>query len=173
MAAPDASSAYQRSRNAGSRRIRVGGGSWESGAWEIKTRVFPRQGASEPGGGDACPLVLITGLGMSGADMVPLAKALCRRFPIHVPDNVGFGDSSKPGRALDIRQLGGALADWMTASALGDACVFANSMGCQIAVQLALTSDDLADFLRSHGERYRVGWLDPSAARRQQPAPEH
>lgn len=114
------------------RRIRI-----QAGEWRIHTRIY-QENNTVPGR----PLVLVPGLGMSGVDMVPLARALAPRFPVYIPDNVGFGDSSKPGRALGIAALGRALADWLRAADLAHVFVFANSMGCQIAAELALAVPD-------------------------------
>jgi 2-hydroxy-6-oxonona-2,4-dienedioate hydrolase len=108
-----------------------------SGRWLVHTRVLGSSARDTPR-----PLVLVTGLGMSGQDMMPLARSLAGHFCVYIPDNIGFGESSKPDHALDIAELGRALAGWMRSAALKDVGVFANSLGCQIAAELALAAPD-------------------------------
>jgi pimeloyl-ACP methyl ester carboxylesterase len=84
------------------------------------------------------PVVLVHGYGMSSRYMVPLARALARDFRVYAPDLPGFGRSDRPKRVLDVPQLADALAAWMTALELGPAVLIGNSLGCQIAVELAL-----------------------------------
>ena len=97
--------------------------------YRVSTRPIP---AERP------PVVLVHGYGMSSRYMVPLAEALGRDFRVYAPDLPGFGRSDKPERALDIPDLGDALAAWMTVVAVGPAVLIGNSLGCQILIELAL-----------------------------------
>jgi pimeloyl-ACP methyl ester carboxylesterase len=93
------------------------------------------------------PVVLVHGLGVSSRYMVPTARCLAPHFPTLAPDLPGFGRSQRPDRVLDVPGLADALAGWMRARALPPAVLLANSLGCQVAVDLALRHPDL------------VGWL--------------
>ena len=101
----------------------------------IYARVSP--GPSLPG---AVDVVLVHGLAVSSAYMVPTAVRLSRHHRVFAPDLPGFGRSDKPRRVLSVRELADALADWMAAVGLGPAALVGNSLGCQI----------VADFARRH-----------------------
>ena len=87
---------------------------------------------------DGAPLVLVHGLGVSGRYLEPLARELASAMPVLVPDLPGFGRSGRPRRVPDVAGLAGALADWLEAVSVARAVVLGNSMGCQVAVELAL-----------------------------------
>jgi 2-hydroxy-6-oxonona-2,4-dienedioate hydrolase len=89
------------------------------------------------GPSDGVPVVLVHGLGVSGAYMVPTAQRLAKRMRVHVPDLPGHGLSDRPGEPFGIVRHAGLLARWMEAVGLRRAIVVGNSMGCQIAVELA------------------------------------
>lgn len=57
---------------------------------------------------------------------------------VYVPDLPGFGESDKPTSALHIAEMADALAEWMSAVEIHSAVLLANSIGCQIVVDLAL-----------------------------------
>jgi 2-hydroxy-6-oxonona-2,4-dienedioate hydrolase len=84
------------------------------------------------------PVVLVHGYGMSSRYMVPLARTLACDFRVYAPDLPGFGRSDKPKRVLDLPELADSLAAWMAALGLGPAVLIGNSLGCQVAVELAL-----------------------------------
>ncbi|WP_221930963.1 alpha/beta fold hydrolase [Telmatospirillum sp. J64-1] len=86
---------------------------------------------------DAPNVVLVHGLGLSGQYMVPTAEALAPYYRVYVPDFPGFGDSSKPSRALDVAGMADVLNAWMPAVGLERAMLLGNSFGCQIIVELA------------------------------------
>lgn len=86
----------------------------------------------------APPVVLVHGLGVSSRSMVPTARCFAPHFPTLAPDLPGFGRSERPERTLDLPGLAAALAGWMRARRLPPAVLLANSLGCQIAVDLAL-----------------------------------
>lgn len=105
-------------------------------------RMHTRVAAVDPpAAGD--PLILLHGLGVSGTYWLPTAELLSQHFQVFVPDLPGFGDSDKPPRVLDLRELAGVLVAWMDALGLDRGAFACNSMGCQIAVNA----------VRAHPER--------------------
>lgn len=88
-------------------------------------------------------VVLVHGQVISSRYMVPTARVLARSFPLFAPDLPGFGRSGKPKRTLSIPELADALAAWMTAIGLRRAALVANSLGCQIVVDLAVRRPEL------------------------------
>lgn len=103
-------------------------------------RIFSR--CSEGAPGDAPPLVLVHGLSVSSAYMIPLAEALAPDFPVFAPDLPGHGNSVKPERALNLQELAAALSAWMDVLAIPAAVMVGNSMGCQIILELAHARPD-------------------------------
>lgn len=100
-----------------------------------KSRIFSRCSNVAPG--NSLPLVLVHGLSVSSAYMVPLAEALASDFAVCAPDLPGYGKSDKPERALGLQELAAALNDWMDVLAIPRAVLLGNSMGCQIILELA------------------------------------
>jgi 2-hydroxy-6-oxonona-2,4-dienedioate hydrolase len=89
--------------------------------------------------GSGPPVVLVHGFGVSGAYMLPLARALARSFSVHVPDLPGQGRSEPwPGRS-SIGRLADALGGWIEATGLVRPGLVANSMGCQVVTKLAVS----------------------------------
>jgi 2-hydroxy-6-oxonona-2,4-dienedioate hydrolase len=86
----------------------------------------------------AAPLVLVPGLGLSANYLLPTAIRLADRFEIWGPDLPGFGASESPGHTLTISELADALAEFLVATSLGPVHLLTNSLGCQIALDLAL-----------------------------------
>ena len=84
------------------------------------------------------PVVLVHGYGVSGAYMLPLARALAGSFSAWVPDLPGQGRSGRLRGRTSIAGLADALGDWTTAARLRRPIVVANSMGCQIVTELAV-----------------------------------
>lgn len=84
------------------------------------------------------PIVLIHGLGVSSRYMIPTAERLATSRPVYAPDLPGFGQSEKPESALHIAEMADGLAEWMRAVKIDRAVLLANSIGCQIAVDLAV-----------------------------------
>jgi pimeloyl-ACP methyl ester carboxylesterase len=79
--------------------------------------------------------------------MVPTARRLAPTFPVLAPDLPGFGLSGKPNRVLDVSELADALGAWMDAVGLPSAALVANSLGCQIVVDLAVRRPELVQAL--------------------------
>jgi 2-hydroxy-6-oxonona-2,4-dienedioate hydrolase len=87
---------------------------------------------------DALAVVLVYGLGVASAYMVPTAVRLARKYRVYAPDLPGFGHSDKPPRTLDIPELADALVAWMDTAGLGRVALIGNSLGCQIIVDFAI-----------------------------------
>ena len=98
-------------------------------------RIFSRCSNTAPE--NSLPLVLVHGLSVSSAYMIPLAEALAPDFPVFAPDLPGHGNSVKPERALNLQELAAALSAWMDVLAIPAAVMVGNSMGCQIILELA------------------------------------
>jgi pimeloyl-ACP methyl ester carboxylesterase len=93
------------------------------------------------------PVILVHGLGVSSRYMIPTAKRLAPHRTIYAPDLPGFGRSSKPTRPLNLTQLADALSGWMEALRIERAVLLANSIGCQLVVDLALRRPELVEQL--------------------------
>jgi pimeloyl-ACP methyl ester carboxylesterase len=106
--------------------------------------MFARQGAGIPPRYRTPAVVLVHGQVISSLYMVPTARLLAPAFPVLAPDLPGFGLSGKPRRVLDIRGLADMLGAWMDAVGLRSAALVANSLGCQIVVDLAVRRPELA-----------------------------
>lgn len=119
-------------------------------------RVFARVAADRR---DSPPVVLVHGLGVSGAYLMPTARLLAADFPTFVPDLPGHGRSATPPRSLRVPELGDALAAWMRQRGLRGACLVANSLGCQTVIDLA------ARFRELVGRAVLVGPTGDPAAR--------
>ena len=102
------------------------------GPWRIHSRVLSHQAPAH-----APWVVLVHGLGVSGRYMSPLALALSTRFRVAVPDLPGHGRTSGEGRRLGVVDMAGALASWMDVAGVGGAHLVGNSLGCQVALQVA------------------------------------
>jgi len=87
-------------------------------------------------------IVLVHGLGCSHRYFSPLASALSD-LSLAAPDLPGFGGTVGPPQALDVRGLSIALARWLHASGNVGAMIVANSVGCQVVVDLAAHSPRL------------------------------
>ena len=93
------------------------------------------------------PVVLVHGYGVSARYWRPLAARLARRRRVYLPELPGHGRSSPPPQALDVPALAGVLADWMDAVGLRRAALIGNSLGCQVAAELAARDPGRVDAL--------------------------
>src|SRR4051794_30941443 len=109
-------------------------------------------------GGRGRPVVLVHGLGVSSRYFVPLAERLVRRYAVLAPDLPGYGRSGTPDRALGIEALAEALRAWLDRAELPTASLVGNSVGCQVAVELAARSPERVERLVLVGPT-----MDPSA----------
>ena len=109
----------------------------------------------EPTAGDSppawkLPIVLVHGLGIAAESMRALGGELAGRgYRVYAPDLPGFGGSSahKPPRALDIPELADAVAAWMQIAGIERAAIVGNSIGAQIAADLAARRPELVSAL--------------------------
>lgn len=86
-------------------------------------------------------MVLVHGLGVSSAYMVPLLETIGGWARCWAPDLPGHGRSSSPGRPLRFGELVTVLDDWMGTAGLERPLLVANSYGCQLAAALALRTE--------------------------------
>jgi pimeloyl-ACP methyl ester carboxylesterase len=104
------------------------------------------------------PIVLVHGLGVSTLYLLPTMRKLAARYRVYAPDLPGFGRSAKPRRTMDMESLADALLGWLKARGVGPAVFVCNSMGCQVAVALAVRHPDLVTRLILSGPT-----MDPHA----------
>lgn len=83
-------------------------------------------------------VILVHGIGVSGTYFTPFAEALAARYDVRLIDLPGYGRTPRPDHALSIGELADVLAAYMAATVHGKATVIGHSMGCQIAVRVAL-----------------------------------
>jgi pimeloyl-ACP methyl ester carboxylesterase len=92
---------------------------------------------------DAPTVVGVPGLGCSHHYFLPLARALAPEARTAVLDLPGFGPSPGPPRALDVPGLARALAAWLRATGRSGSVLVANSVGCAVALELAVQAPEL------------------------------
>jgi pimeloyl-ACP methyl ester carboxylesterase len=107
-------------------------------AWTEVNGLTMHARIAEGAGAVAPPVVLVHGVGVSSRYMLPTLRRLAASYRVYAPDLPGFGRSDHPPDVLGPAPLADALAAWMGVMGLGDAVVLGNSMGCQVAVDLAL-----------------------------------
>lgn len=112
-------------------------------------------------GADAVPIVLVHGFIISSRYMRPLARALADRGrPSIAPDLPGYGHSEGHGVTPTIDELAAWLDCIVEVAGVGDpVTVIGNSMGCQVAVRLAVTNPERVDRLVLVGPTF-----DPDAS---------
>jgi pimeloyl-ACP methyl ester carboxylesterase len=108
----------------------------------------------EPADGDGSPpVVLVPGLGLSGRYYVPLGRQLAALGSrVLAPDLPSGGRSPRPaGRRWpagpDVHEQTGDLLAWLDACGIGRTVLLGNSVGVQVAVQLAVRAPDQVDRL--------------------------
>ena len=82
------------------------------------------------------PVVCVHGLVVSSRYFRPTVDLLAADFDVRAPDMPGFGLSSNPPKALDVRELADVLGDWLEVEGVERPILVANSFGCQYAVAL-------------------------------------
>ncbi|WP_083664989.1 alpha/beta fold hydrolase [Kocuria sp. CNJ-770] len=80
------------------------------------------------------PVVLVHGVGMSGAYFLRLADELAATRDVYALDLPGYGTTPKPRRPLYVAELGEAAAGAVAALGLSGPVLIGHSMGCQIVV---------------------------------------
>jgi 2-hydroxy-6-oxonona-2,4-dienedioate hydrolase len=93
------------------------------------------------------PVILVHGLGVSSRYLMPTAARLAPQRTVYAPDLPGFGLSRRPPRALNLSELSDVLCHWMELLAIDRAALLANSIGCQIIVDLALRRPEMVEHL--------------------------
>ena len=86
----------------------------------------------------AVPVVFVHGLAVSHRYMMPTARRLAAHHPVYLPDLPGFGLSPEPGWNLDVAEHADHLVGWLDAVRLRRVALVGNSLGCQVAVDLAV-----------------------------------
>ena len=81
--------------------------------------------------------MLLHGLGVSSRYFVPLARILAEKHRVVAVDLPGWDGSDRPDAILDIPGLAGELAAWLDAEGLVRPRMVANSLGCQVTIELA------------------------------------
>lgn len=97
------------------------------------TSVYCRRSTDEGG----VPLVHIHGFAISGAYLMPTARALATRGVNVVPDLPGYGRSERRDRVLDIPALAETTLAILDRLDIDKAVLVGNSMGCAINLEVA------------------------------------
>lgn len=118
---------------------------------------------SEPATAHHLPLLLIHGLGVSGAYWARLWPWLAASRAVYALDLPGFGRSDDPPYPLAVDELAEAVQGWRQALGIGKAHLLAHSQGAQIATELTSTWPDLTQTLTLIGPT--LGARDPSLPR--------
>src|SRR3954451_14690397 len=87
--------------------------------------------------GDGVPLVHLHGFAISGAYLMPTARALAERGVNLVPDLPGYGRSERRERVLDIPALAETTLEILDRLDIDKAVLVGNSMGCPISLEVA------------------------------------
>lgn len=97
-------------------------------------------------GGVSCtsddPIVCIHGAVVSGRYMMPVAERLAAAHRVQVPDLPGYGRSGKPPRPLRVPELADAVAAFLDAARIDRCHLLGNSLGAQIAADVAARHAD-------------------------------
>jgi 2-hydroxy-6-oxonona-2,4-dienedioate hydrolase len=135
--------ASEREKRIGRGELRELGEIWtEVGGLRYYARVSVNQSALE-----YLPVVLVHGFGISSSYFVRTAERLAPFFDVYAPDLPGHGKSDTPARPLHVEGFAESLRQWMEVMHIRRASIVGNSMGCQIAVELAVRYPDVVDRL--------------------------
>ncbi|MEW6155575.1 MAG: SDR family NAD(P)-dependent oxidoreductase [Actinomycetota bacterium] len=104
-------------------------------------------------------VVLLHGLVVSSAMVVPTAERLAGSFHVLAPDMPGSGQTEVQEKAPTVFDIADALEQWWEPAVGHPAIVAGNSFGAQVAVELALRRPDLVEALVLAGPI-----VDPSAS---------
>ncbi len=88
------------------------------------------------------PLILIHGLGSSGADWVLQVAALQRRFRVIIPDLPGCGHSARPRRSCSIAGFAAALWSLLDHLGVRQTNIVGFSLGGAVGMEMALQRPD-------------------------------
>ncbi|HVM18132.1 MAG TPA: alpha/beta fold hydrolase [Gaiellaceae bacterium] len=92
-------------------------------------------------------VVGIHGLGVSTRHLRPILEALAPHRRVVALDLPGFGRSERPPRALGVETLATVVRAWLAGIGVGRGVLLGNSMGCQVAVEVAVRWPALVDRL--------------------------
>ena len=90
------------------------------------------------------PIVLVHGIGVSGAYFLPFARILARHHEVHLLDLPGYGSTPKPPHPLDVPELAQVAAESVTQLGLAEPILVGQSMGCQVVVDAIVGHPGLA-----------------------------
>jgi len=82
--------------------------------------------------------VLVPGIGMSPRYFEPLARELAAGATVHALHLPGFGQARRPPRPLPLGEYGRLAALALRNAGAGPGILVGHSMGCQVAVEIAL-----------------------------------
>ncbi|MDQ3234608.1 MAG: alpha/beta hydrolase [Pseudobdellovibrionaceae bacterium] len=88
------------------------------------------------------PAILLAGVGLSGRFMIPLANRLAEEVQVYIPDYPGCGWSDKPADPPNVSELTDIMCKWMDALHIKQAMFVGNSVGSQVAIDLAYRYPD-------------------------------
>ena len=88
--------------------------------------------------GERVPFVLIHGLVISSLYMIPLAECIAAEHEVHALDLPGFGRSDRPAEVLSVRRLAASVVAWMSEMQIERCHLVGNSLGCEVAVHIAI-----------------------------------
>jgi pimeloyl-ACP methyl ester carboxylesterase len=94
-------------------------------------------------GGSGSPLVLVHGLGGAASNWVELAPELARDHRILVPDLPGHGGSSPLPAVPNLEPFADRLGLLIVREGLAPAVLVGHSLGCLVALRLAMRSPEL------------------------------
>jgi pimeloyl-ACP methyl ester carboxylesterase len=96
----------------------------------------------EAGPASGAPVVLLHGLGATGASFLPLMWDLARDHHVYAVDLPGFGESDKPVRPLHAAYFARWAVALLDALQVDRAHLVGNSMGGRVALEIALRSPE-------------------------------
>jgi pimeloyl-ACP methyl ester carboxylesterase len=97
--------------------------------------------------GQGAPIILLHGTGGEGARWMPQIQGLAGDFRVIAPDQIGFGQSDKPLTAYHAGVFAGFLAAFMTSIGVPKATLIGQSMGANVAMNLAVAHPQMIDRL--------------------------
>jgi pimeloyl-ACP methyl ester carboxylesterase len=119
----------------------------------LGVRLFERDWPQDPGSAGGTPVVLVHGLGLSSRYMVPFGRRLAALgHQVLAPDLPGFGRSRKPKGARwpagpSVREQADHRLAWMGARGVTRAVLFGDSIGAQVAVEVAVRAPERVERL--------------------------
>lgn len=119
---------------------------WHHGrarGFDVASRLLAPSGED----GSGCDVVLVHGLGVSSAYMVPLLEQVGRTSRCWAPDLPGHGRSKYRGAPLRLRELVDVLGHWLTSVGVHRPVLVANSFGSQVVVELVRAGVPVAGLL--------------------------